>query len=386
MNAPARTPLPPGLRAIVLATLLFFLAFGLSLPVLPLFVLGPLAGSELAVSVAFGAYAVAAVLIRPLIGFAGDARGRRFLMLAGGLLTALGMAGHLVATTVTLLVVARAIVGIGQAAVMVGATTLAIDLAPPGRQGAAASYVLVAVQVGMGTGPLIGEWLLRLGDFDTVWIVAGILSVGSTAIALRLREPPRRLGVTRGALVHPDALGAGTVVCLGALGFGGFMAFAPLYAGELGIQRVGVAFLLLSGTIAVVRLLLADLPDRLGGRRCARIALSLVAAGLTAIGLAPSALVFYLATMLLGSGSALLVPSMTLIAVERSDGTDRARIVATFTVFLDIAMALGPGVFGVVSAGGSYGSAFLVAASTAALGLALLRPLTGQEGRTRPGG
>jgi MFS family permease len=358
---------------VVGATFLFFAAFGASLPVLPRYVVDVLGRGDTTVGFVFAAYAMAAVAVRPLIGRVGDRSGRRLLIQAGAVMTAAALLGHLAADTVTLLVVMRLLAGAGQAAVLVGFTTMALDLAPPARQGEAASYVMVALQLGLGFGPLLGELLLLSSGYAAVWIVSAIGSlvcVGATA--LFPREAKRRAITTRG-LLHPAAIRPGVIVFLGALGFVGWLAFVPLYGRSVGLTQVAPLFLVCSGTIALVRVLGAKLPDRFGAVPLATIGLVVLSLSLTTMGFAPSAVGLYVTTIGLGVGTAILAPSMVLAAIQGVPAGERAQVMATFTMFLDLASAIGPTALGLAAATTGYGPTFVVAGGAAGVGLVLLR-------------
>lgn len=283
-----RVSAPPSLltrpfRRVVLATHACFLAFGLTLPVLPRFVVDELGGAELAVGTVFAVHALAAVAARPLLGAVGDRHGRRPLVVVGGAVTAVALLGHLLVDTLALLLVLRALAGAGQAAVVVGAATRTLDLAPAERHGEAASYTLIAIQLGFGVGPLLGELLLRVGAYPLVWVASALLGGLVTVLGVRLEPDGPARSDARGPLLHPRAIVPGVVFAIGSLGFIGFLAFVPLHAGTVGITAVAPAFLVCSGTIVAVRLLAARLPDRIGPRRVAAGALLAVAAGLATI-------------------------------------------------------------------------------------------------------
>lgn len=357
---------------VVGATFLFFAAFGASLPVLPRYVVDVLGRGDATVGFVFAAYAMAAVAVRPLIGRVGDRSGRRLLIQAGAVLTGTALLGHLVADTVTVLVLMRLLAGAGQAAVLVGFTTMALDLAPPARQGEAASFVMVALQLGLGFGPLMGEVLLGSG-YAAVWIASAIGSlvcVGATA--LFPREPKRPVITTR-ALLHPAAIRPGVIVFLGALGFVGWLAFVPLYGRSVGLTQVAPLFLVCSGTIALVRILGAKLPDRFGAVPLATVGLVVLAVSLTTMGFAPSAVGLYVTTIGLGVGTAILAPSMVLAAIQGVAADERAQVMATFTMFLDLASAIGPTALGLAATATGYGPTFVVAGGGAGVGLVLLR-------------
>ena len=358
---------------VVVATFGFFAAFGMSLPILPRYVVDVLGQGDVVVGLVFGAYAVSAVLVRPLIGRIGDVHGRRWLVLGGSLVTAIGLFGHLLADSVTILVMMRLLAGAGQAAVVVGFATMALDLAPTERQGEASSYVMVAVQLGIGAGPMLGELLLRAGSYDAVWVASGVGALLSLLAAGFLPADVRRRVVGRSGLFHPAGVRPGVIMGLGAIGFVGWLAFVPLYGDQIGLEQVAPVFLVCSGTVALVRTLGARLPDRIGAVTGATVALSLMAVGFVAMGVLRTPTGLYLTTIVMASGSALLAPSMVLAAIRGVEPQERARVMATYTMFMDIASAVGPSLLGLVAAVGGYGATFVTTGVIAAVGLVLLR-------------
>ncbi len=356
------------------STLLFFAAFAMSIPVLPRYIVDELGRGEAVVGLVFGANALAAVLVRPMIGRIGDRRSRRTLLVGGSVLTALGLLAHVPADTVTLLVLARLVTGAGQAAVMVAATTLALDLSPLARRGEAASYIMVALQLGLGTGPLAGELVLARYSYDAVWVLSAVGALVCLATALGLsREPRRVVPDGRVKLIHPAGVRPGIVLGIGAIGFIGYLAFVPLFGAEVGLNQVGPLFLVCSGTIAVVRTVFARLPDRIGPVPGASVALLTMGVGLVAMGLWRTPVGLYTTTFVMATGSALLFPSLMLAATATVPEHERARAMATFTVFIDVTGAVGPSVLGILVALAGFSGAFVAAGMAAFLALLLLR-------------
>lgn len=356
------------------STLLFFAAFAMSIPVLPRYIVDVLGQGEAVVGLVFGANALAAVLVRPLIGRIGDRHSRRVLLVGGSVLTAVGLLAHIVADTVTLLVLARLVTGAGQASVMVAATTIALDLAPVTRRGEASSYIMVALQLGLGTGPLLGELVLSRFSYDAVWVLSAVGAMVCLATALGLtREPRRAAPLVRAKLIHPAGVRPGIILGIGAIGFIGYLAFVPLFGQEIGLDQVGPLFLLCSGTIAVVRTLAARLPDRIGPIPGASVALTLMALGLLGMSAWRTPVGLYTTTFVMAAGSALLFPSLMLAATATVPEEERARAMATFTVFIDVTGAIGPSVLGLLVVVGGYPGAFAAAGMAALLALGLLR-------------
>jgi MFS family permease len=351
---------------VVAASFLAFGAFGISLPVLPRYVVEELGRGDATAGFVFGSFAIAAILVRPFVGRWGDRRGRRRLMVIGAALMVIGLLAHVPAATVTTLVMARLVLGVGQAALVVGAATMTLDLAPTGRQGEASSYSMVAVQVGLGLGPVAGELVLDVTSYAVVWLVSAGIAFLSGLVTLAV-TPDRGhpdIASVRGVagFFHRAGLAPGVILALGMTGFVGFLAFVPLYADQIGVQQAAPLFLLASLTIAGVRLVGARLPDRFGPVRTATIALLAAAVGLVGLGLWATPAGLYLMTFAMAVGTALVVPSLLLAAVQGVAVHERSRVMATFTSFIDVSGALGPLLLGAVATVSSYGGSFIAAA------------------------
>lgn len=352
----------------------YFIAMGATFPVLPRFVRDELGAGDTAVGVVLGAMAVGAILARPGLGTVGDRRGRRLLLVVGGLVSAAAMAGHLVADGLVVLFLLRLLFGAGQGAVMVGATTLAVDSAPPQRSGEATSYVFVALHLGSGIGALVGEWLLQSRSFDAVWVMCAAAMAASALVALTLpRAIPADRADTTLPMLHPNAVLPGIILGIGTLGFIGYNAFVPLFADEIGVDNVAPYFLATSLTIVVIRAVGARLPDRLGPRRGGTLALVVITVGLAVIGTWRSAVGLGIGSVVLASGTALLLPSLVTAAVDGVPAAQRSRALATYTLFLELSAAIGGVLFGGVATVSSYGAAFVVAAGIAFGALVLVR-------------
>src|SRR6202011_2641167 len=169
----------PGIAASVgvfLSTLLAFLAIGAALPVLPGYVRGPLRSGDVAVGFVVGAFALTAVVCRPLAGRQSDVRGRRAVLVAGALAMALGGALYLFSTSVPALIAARLVVGAGEGAVYTAGATWAVDLAPEDRRGLALGLFGLSVWGGLSLGPLAGELLRAGAGYDAVWGAPAVLT------------------------------------------------------------------------------------------------------------------------------------------------------------------------------------------------------------------
>ena len=90
----------------------------------------------------------------------------------GGAVTVAAFAAHLVATTLPVFIVVRAVYGVGEALFFVAALAAVSDLAPEERRGEAINIASLSVYLGLAIGPFLGETILAATGFAVVWIVA----------------------------------------------------------------------------------------------------------------------------------------------------------------------------------------------------------------------
>jgi len=367
------TLLTPMFLTVAFAELAYFTADGVLLPALPRYVVGPLGRGDVAVGIVMGAFSISAFFLRPWAGGEADRRGRRILMVAGASLFALSVAGYLVAGSIPVLVGMRLLTGAGEALFFVGALAANVDLAPPERRGEAFSFASLALYIGIGAGPFLGEAAIDRFGFEGAWILS--IALALVAVALALRLPPMRPEVDEGAreqhrLIHRGGLLPGVVLLATVWGMAGFLAFVPLYAvRDLGMGGAGLVLGLFSGIVVVIRSVGARIPDIVGPGRATRVALALSASGLATVGLWHDPAGLVVGAALLGVGVALFTPALFSVAVEGVPPSERGAVMGTTSAFLDVAFGLGPATFGLVAAGVGRSAGFLVGAVVAAAGL-----------------
>lgn len=374
MSGPPQPPRRPSLITpafvlIALATLAYFVAENVVLPILPLYVRGPLGGGDVAVGVVVGAFSVTALLVRPWAGRLADRRGRRLPMVLGVSIFTVSVAGYALAGSVAALVALRLVTGVGEALFFTAAASAIADMAPDERRGEAISFFSLALWTGIAVGPVIGELVLHGGRFSPVWLVSTGFGLLAGALALRIRVPGLAAGGGHTRLIHRAALLPGGTLLASILGAAGFFAFVPLYSRELGLSGARLVFVLFSGLVVAIRLFGARVPDRLGPVRTTRMSLIVSVLGLLVMGSWRTTAGLFSATAVYGVGQALAFPALMTLALRDVPPGERGAVVATFTSFVDIGFGIGPAALGFVADAAGYPAVFLAGAAVAALGL-----------------
>ena len=84
--------LTPAFIRLTLADVAYFTSTGVAIYTLPLWVTGPVGSDKSGAGLAFGAFAVSALILRPIAGRLADTKGRRPLLVGGALISAAGNA------------------------------------------------------------------------------------------------------------------------------------------------------------------------------------------------------------------------------------------------------------------------------------------------------
>jgi len=335
------------------AALVFFVYIGMLIPIVPLFIEGPLAAGEFGIGVTIAVFALAAICARPFLGRLADRFGRRVLIVGGASLAGVSGVFSSQVTEFWQLLGLRGLTGIGEAAVFVGAATLIADLSPRDRRAEGASYFSVAVFGGIGIGPIIGEAVLSDTNFERAFVVAGLFAFGAAVLGL---FAPARVDTIdeaddpiasaapetgRRRIIHPAAIMPGLVLACGVAAFATFGAFVPDYARDVGLATSGGLFAVYALVSVLVRIFGATLPERLGPRRAVTIALGNVMIGLLILATVPTVPALWLAAVFVGFGVAFNYPSLLALTVNRASDRDRAWAVSSFTMFFEVGSAAG---------------------------------------------
>ncbi|MDE0134556.1 MAG: MFS transporter [Acidimicrobiaceae bacterium] len=399
-----------------LSALLSAVSFSALLPLISRLVTEQTGGGDVAVGFAISVFAVTAIAARPAIGRLGDERGRRFLVVSGCFLTALTIFGHVWADTYAVILVMRLLIGGFQGAFFVGSAAMVSDLAPEDRRGEALNWFSVSIYLGMALGPWMGEATKAWGDsslpldgFDTAFVAAGLLMAGAALVGIWLPPdvpglaapappvaadrangvPQRPLGGAQARLVqaaqsakttsnagrifYRSALWPGTILAMGIIIFPALYGFLPKLATERDLGDIGPVFAVYGLLVLVLRVLGRKLPDTMGTKRTATLALIGASAGMAVMGTFVTPLGLYAGVVIMALGGSLLYPSLMLAAVDGVPPNERARAVSTFTMFFELSAGIGGPILGVTAwlVGATVG-AFYASATLSAVGIVLL--------------
>ena len=367
---------------VVAAVACGYASAGALIPVLPRYVTGELGLGEVEVGLATGALPLAMLLSRPFLGRLADVRGPRAGVVIGLVACLLSAPLYAVAGSLEMLIVARLMHGIGEAAVFTSGLVWALRLLSADRGGAAISYFGVAVWAGFSSGPLLGQVALDTWGYGAVWVVVGVAAVAGVVLAAALPAMPptpapaglRRSLVPRGAVVP----GAG--LACAAVGMAAMLTFLVLLCDERELGSGAAAIAVFAAVTLVSRIALGRMPDRLGGRRSTFVAAAFGSVALLLVAVAQLWVVVALGAALWGLCWTFMFPGLGMLVVERVPAAQRGAGLAVYSGFYDASFGLSAPLLGLIASASGYGAAFAVAAvSTAAAALAAIRTPSGRH-------
>lgn len=310
-----------------------------------------LGADEVRIGVIVATMAATAILVRPTIGRLMDSRGRRIVLLVGGVINVIACFAYLgVGGLGPWVYGVRVLHGLADGMLFSVLFTIAADLAPESRRTEGISLFGISGMLPMSLGALLGELVLggqpTHADYDRLFWVAGSCSAVGFVASLTLPdsrpvvpEGPQRSFV-QAAFTRP-------LLPLWWVGFGfafavaSYFTFLKTYVIDREVGSVGEFFTVYSVAAIVLRLGLARVPDRLGPKRTLFPSLACTVIGLVALATAPSSAVVMVAAVFCGFGHGFAFPILSAMVVARARPEDRGTAMSTFTALFDVGLLVG---------------------------------------------
>ena len=374
-----------------LAAFLGFLAIGIPLPVLPLYVHNTLGFGTIAVGATIGVQSFATLLSRQFAGRMCDERGPKRATLLG--LAAAMVAGLCYiaadysqsgpAIALAILVCGRLLLGVGESLFITALAAWSVARVGVANAGRAMAWSGMAMYGAVAVGAPMGSLVYDAAGFRTVAACAiGFPAVAFFLVAcwanLPVASRPRAsfLGVLRRIWV------LGLAMALASSGVGTLSAFLALQYNAYGWAHVGTALAGFGLAYILVRLAIGGLPDRIGGFKTALLSLAIEALGLITIGTASSPAMALAGAILTGLGYSLIFPSLGVEAMRRVSTDNRGLVLGAYLACFDLGIAAAGPIAGV--AANAFGLPAVFPTATAAVVIALILTVKSQRDAAQP--
>lgn len=134
------------------------------------------------------AYLLSSTVVAPIYGKLGDLYGRKIVLQAAIIIFLIGTTLSAFATSMTFLIVARAVQGLGGGGLMVVAMTVVADIIPPRQRGRIQGIFGAVFGVATVVGPLLGGFIVEHLSWHWIFLInipLGLIALGVIAFALK---------------------------------------------------------------------------------------------------------------------------------------------------------------------------------------------------------
>jgi MFS family permease len=366
---------------IIAALFCGYLAVGLPLPVIPLFLHDKLGFSNLIVGLVIGIQFLATVLTRGYAGRLTDEFGGKRAALHGGAVCALGGLVYLISAmlglspsmSLAIIVLGRLAAGFGESQLVTGCVSWSIASVGPQRAGMSMSWTGIAMFAALAIGAPIGMALYQGYGLQAVMIACIVAPLIAAVIAFReasyTTPSGQRLPFYR---VIGQIWREGLGLMLSGVGLSGLTAFASLYFAARSWGHAGLVMTAFGIGFIFVRVVLGSLPDRMSGYRVALWSLVVEAIGQAMLWFAPYEIVALAGALVTGLGCALVFPALGVEALKRVLPANRGSAMGAFVAFLDIAYGVSGPAAGAIAGQFGYAAVYMFGAASSLLGAALV--------------
>ena len=366
--------------------------FVIVLPLLPYYAT-EFGANALQVGILISSFSLAQLAVAPLWGRASDRYGRRPMILAGLVLSAVAYVVFAFAGSLWLLLLSRVVQGMGGGTIGVVQAYVA-DATPPEQRTKALGWLSAVTSLGAVVGPAFGSILDQAFGRHAPGLVAAALASLIAVFAWRFLRESREMRAS-GAFAAPATTSgrvalrrvvsrpgepASRLIWIYAIAIGAFYGTGPtmplLLSARLGITEHGIGyFFMYFGAMGVIARagLLGWALDRLGEARLARLGIVLLASGLALLSAAHGYPVLLVSMTLMPLGTAFLFPCVTGLLSQVVTSGDRGLYMGVQQTFGGVSRVAFPVAAGFAMDAYGYGTPFLAAAAMVLVTL----PLTG---------
>jgi MFS family permease len=299
-----------------------------------------------------GMFAVTALLIRPISGPAVDYfRKNRLMTIAIGMIT-LAFICYGFSHSITMLIIARLIHGIGMG--LVGPLSLALvsNTLPDAKMASGMGIYSLGSAIATAIGPTLGLKLAGAFGYNNAFFICTVLMAACLGLSLLIKsEAPgqrERFRIKLNQIIAPEVLLPTTVLFLMMLAYSGINSFMAIYGGLRGVEDIGLYFTASAVCLIFVRPLSGRIADKYGLDKTVLPGMALFVVALVVISISRTLPMFLLAGMITAIGFGNSQPILQTMNMQLVPGYRRGLAGNTNFLGIDIGFLVGSNAAGVL--------------------------------------
>lgn len=330
----------------------------------------------------FGLFMFTAILFRPLFGTLSDDKSRKIVLIIGLIIGVLISVSYLAAISIGLLLFLRSLHGIGFSATTNASGTIISDILPGSRLAEGVGYFGLSITLATAVGPALSIFIISAFNYDVLFLVASFIGVFALFCGLFVdyekKEPfaTHKSSVTKAkrtvaeVMFEKSALPAALVTAFIFLAMGSIMTFIPIYAISLGIEDVGLYFIVYSIALLSTRIAGGKLADKYNETLVVIPGMILMTLSFVILAYATSISGFIISGVLYGLGLGFVDPILNAIMIRLCPPTRRGAGNSTLFTAKDIGGGVGAVIWGFISMNVGFRPVYLFCALSIVLAFA----------------
>jgi MFS family permease len=301
-------------------------------------------------------------VIGMLIGRLGTGRiiaeiGSKRVLIAGAIFYIITSALYFAAINLSLLIIIRFLHGVAFGAASTATGTIVAQIIPHNRRGEGISYYSMSVMFALALGPFLGILLIQHVDFRMIFISASVIAAINVAISFAVSVPtyksPRQDQIKAAKsfqisnYLEFKAIPISIIAVIIGFCYSGILAFMSLYSKQIHLEEAAHFFFLV---FAIVVLLSRPFSGRLfdvkGANFVAYPCLVIFAIGMLMFSQANQGITLLLAGAIIGLGFGNFASCGQVIAIKAVPPHRLGLATATFFLFADLGVGVGPYLLG----------------------------------------
>lgn len=350
-----------GFLACVALQFLGYMAFGMTMPVLPMHIV-QVGDSAAAAGIITGLFALCALALRPVSGFVADRVNKKHLQTIGLIACAVGSAGYALSWNLPSIVLFRVIHSVGFCLQSTVTIAITLSMLPKGREGEGVGYFSLTQVIASALAPVLGVAVAgALGCRATFLLDAACVLLGALVSCMIPYKDIR--GASKRTLSFHDfvslkSVPLAVIAALFAICSGITSGFIVLLGDSRGIEGVAVFFTVSAILMFFTRPKAGKIIDKKGVAPVLAPSFFFEAAVMLLIAFASNVYMIVVAGLLRAFGQGMAQPSVQA-QIMLQEGPERSGVASsTFNLGLDVGQGVGAILGGVLAAHFGYGASF----------------------------
>ncbi|HIV74500.1 MAG TPA: MFS transporter [Candidatus Pseudogracilibacillus intestinigallinarum] len=250
-----------------------------------------------------------------------------------------------------LLLIVRVVQGIGVGLATTATGTIVSQIIPPSRTGEGIGYFSSSVVLAQAIGPLIGILLIQYFSYTYVFIFSLTIGIVCFLFAFIIQAPTIEVEETEtkrrtfklSNYLERSSIPIASVMLVIGITYSSILSFISTYAETIHLVQAGTFYFVVYAIVVLLtRPISGKVLDKFGGNAVIYPTIIIFAIGMFFISKATSTSTFLFAAALIGLGYGNFQSSTQAIAIQRAPIERMGLANATYFIFYDFSLGLGP--------------------------------------------